>query len=149
MTYFLHRYTGALSKCLLALIGLILLATTFITTTPTATTPDIAATSAPTTTSLTATTTSLTATTTNAPTATRLSRQPARDQENTPNPHCHPKIYLSLDKRYDLKPLFFIPLPSFRLAALSVEHLTTAYSFSASLAAGAVRPACLRGPPSI
>jgi hypothetical protein len=154
MTYLLHRYTGALSKSLLALIGLILLAgqitwqpipITAATATTTAT--PISAASATTTATAASTTTTTNATT--ATTATRLSRQPARDQENSPDPHCHRKVYLLPDQRYDLKHLFFIPVPLFRLSALLMEQLSRAYSFSASLTAGAVRPASLRGPPSI
>ena len=140
MTFFLHRYTGALSKSLLAPIGLILLAgqLSWQPCSPRWTG------SATNTTSSTVTTTA-----TNATTATNLSRQPVQDPQNTPDPHCHHGIFLLPDKRYDLKPIFFLPLPPLRLAVVSAEHLTTTSSFSSGLAAGAVRPACLRGPPSI
>ena len=126
MINFLHRYTGALSKCLLSLICLSLLAGQLINQ-PCCPHGADAATS----------------------TATNLSRQPARDPGNTPDEHCHRRVYLLVDKRYDLKPVLFLPVPLFRWVVVPVERLAPADVFSAELAAGAVRPACLRGPPSI
>lgn len=126
MITFLHRYTRALSKCLLSLICLIFLAGQLINQ-PCCSRWAGAAT----------------------PTAANLLRQPGRDQGNTPDAHCHRKVYLLVDKRYDLKPVLFLPVPLFRLVVVPVEHRAPTDVFSAELAAGAVRPACLRGPPSI
>ena len=123
MINFLHRYTGALSKCLFSLICAILLvgqifyqpcSSRWLAATPAT-----------------------------------LAKQPGRDTGNTPDAHCHRKVYLLVDKRYDLKPVLFLPVPLFRLAVVSIGHVAPADGFSPRLAAGTVRQACLRGPPSI
>jgi hypothetical protein len=67
----------------------------------------------------------------------------------TPNMHCHGKLFLKLDKRYDLKPVFFLPVVYFRVAAFPVGRVDRPYQFSWGLVAGVLRPGNLRGPPSI
>ena len=125
MINFLHRYTGALSKCLLSLICLSLLAGQLINQ-PCCPHGADAATS----------------------TAMNLSRQPARDPGNTPDEHCHRRVYLLVDKRYDLKPALFLPAPLFRLAGIPASTVVEADCFSSMSIAGVVCPAFLRGPPA-
>lgn len=82
------------------------------------------------------------------PGAMALSKQRAGDPGNMPVLHCHGRVYLQLDKRYDLKPAaFFLPAPFIRPAAAMTGHPDRGYPFSCGLSAGALRLSCLRGPP--
>jgi hypothetical protein len=132
MNYFLHRYSGVLLKCLLPVILLILL------TAQLSYQPGYGR--------------SIAASGTTA----NLLRHPdggvpgnAPNTPNTPNIHCHGRVFLVADSRYDLKPLFFLPAHSFCLTSPAPENLEPAGSFIPKPAAGAARPAYLRGPPSI
>ena len=124
MNLSLHRYIVALSKCLLPVICLILL-TAQLTYQPFCFhSPGTG--------------------------AATVAQQPGGDGPGSlPNAHCHNKVYLSLDKRYDLKPILFIPAASFHVTALVLVRQVPAYFFSSRLTAGTMRPACLRGPPSL
>jgi len=126
MNLSLHRYTVALSKCLLPVICLILL-TAQLTYQPICFCFHSPGTGAAT-----------------------IAQQPGGDGPGSlPNAHCHNKVYLSLDKRYDLKPILFIPAASFHVTALVPVRQVPAYFFCPRLAAATVRPSCLRGPPSL
>jgi hypothetical protein len=124
MNLYLHRYTVALSKCLLPVICMILL-TAQLTYQPFCFHPN------------------------GSGTATVAQQAGGDGSGGLPNAHCHNKVYLSLDKRYDLRPVLFLPAPSFRVAALIPVRHVPAYFFCLRLAAATVRPSCLRGPPSL
>jgi hypothetical protein len=59
------------------------------------------------------------------------------------------KINLSLDKRYDLKHIFIIPLPLLRFALLPVQIYNHLDILPVATAAGASQVISLRGPPSL
>jgi hypothetical protein len=70
-------------------------------------------------------------------------------QGNSPGCHCcHGKVFLKLDKRYDLKQLVFLSTLSFQLVAPPVRRVRRRFKVSRSLASAVFRPAGLRGPPS-
>src|SRR5580658_138875 len=60
---------------------------------------------------------------------------------------CHGKVFLKLDKRYDLKPLVFLSTPSFQLVAPPVRRVRGRFLVLRGLALTLFRPAGLRGPP--
>jgi hypothetical protein len=126
MNLSLHRYIVALSKCLLPVICMVLL-------TAQLTFESCCICFHP-----------------NGSGTAMVAQQPGGDGPgNLPNAHCHNKVYLSLDKRYDLRPVLFLPAPSFRVTALVTVRHVPAYFFYPRLAVATVRPACLRGPPSL
>jgi hypothetical protein len=122
MNRILPRFALALSKCLLPVISLILL-TAQLTYHPICFHSPAACTAT-------------------------LTRLPREGGPGLPNVHCHAKVCLSLDKRYDLKPALFLPAPLFRLAGIPASTVVEAACFSSMSIAGVVCPAFLRGPPA-
>jgi hypothetical protein len=67
---------------------------------------------------------------------------------NIPACHCcHGKVFLKLDKRYDLKSLVILSTPSFRLVVPQVRRVRGCFPVLRGLASAVFRPAGLRGPP--
>jgi hypothetical protein len=67
---------------------------------------------------------------------------------NIPGCHCcHGKVFLKLDKRYDLKPLVLLSTPFFQLAVPTVRRVCGRFLVVRGWASTVVRPAALRGPP--
>jgi hypothetical protein len=123
MNLYLHRYAVAFAKCLLPVISLILL-TAQLTYQPICFHSP-------------------------AKDAATLMQQPrGGGPGDLPASRCHGKVLLSLDKRYDLKPVLFLPAPLFRLAVMDAPMTASADYFSSAIAAGKVRAHCYRGPPS-
>jgi hypothetical protein len=68
---------------------------------------------------------------------------------NIPGCHCcHGKVFLKLDKRYDLKPLVFLSTPSFRLVVPQVRRVRGCFPVLRGSSLAVLRPAGLRGPPT-
>jgi hypothetical protein len=122
MNCILPRYALALSRCLLPVISLILL-TAQLTYQPICFHSPAAGTAT-------------------------LTPPPHEGTPGLPTAHCHAKVLLSLDKRYDLKPVLSLPAPLFRLTVIPASTVVEADYFSSMPLAGVVRPACLRGPPA-
>lgn len=67
---------------------------------------------------------------------------------NIPGCHCcHGKVFLKLDKRYDLKPLVILSTPFFQLVAPPVRRICGGFLVLGGWASTVFRPAGLRGPP--
>lgn len=57
------------------------------------------------------------------------------------------KVFLSLDKRYDLKSIYYLPVPVFRLASLPLADYDEVYFFTPKAVSRPNLLSPLRGPP--
>lgn len=72
------------------------------------------------------------------------------DRGGIPRCHCcHGKVYLKLDKRYDLKPLVVLFLSFSETAVVPVRQVHCGCAVMRHLRAAVFRPASFRGPPLI
>ena len=72
------------------------------------------------------------------------------NRRNIPTCHCcHAKVFLKLDRRFDLKPVFLLPARIICLGDPTVKRTPFSLLFFYMLPAGSTTAARLRGPPDL
>ena len=79
-----------------------------------------------------------------------VQRPDASGRRNIPTCHCcHAKVFLKLDRRFDLKPVFLLPARIICLGDPTVKRTPFSFLFFYMLPAGSTTAARLRGPPDL
>jgi hypothetical protein len=82
--------------------------------------------------------------------AIQVQRPDGGDQRGFPCAHCcHAKVFLQLDRRYELRPVFDLPSFTCSRAELPVRPPRRANVYIPGPAAGVLRRAWYRGPPEV
>jgi hypothetical protein len=77
-------------------------------------------------------------------------QSPGANGRNVPTCHCcHGKVFLKLDGRFDLKPVFLLPARIICLSDPTVKRTYSSFLFICALPAGSTTAARLRGPPDL
>ena len=79
-----------------------------------------------------------------------VQRPDASGRRNIPTCHgCHAKVFLKLDRGFDLKPVLLLPSRVVRVGDPALELICSSFLYFYLLPAGTSTAARLRGPPGI